>query len=62
MPHVRFLDRYDYRVPRKRAVTMAYPAGWSGPVPRDCARKAIAAGKAEAIEPPGRPIKGPAND
>ncbi|MGI2036405.1 hypothetical protein ACRQ1B_28920 [Rhizobium panacihumi] len=56
--HVRFLDRFDYRVPRKTGVTMAYKAGWSGAVTRDCANKAVAAKKAERIAPPDRPRKG----
>jgi hypothetical protein len=55
--HVRFTARFDYRVPRKHGVTVAYPEGWAGIVPRDCAKKAIACKVAEPIEPPARPAK-----
>lgn len=57
MAHVRFTADFDYRVPRIRATVIAYKAGWSGPVTRDCSRKAIAAGKAVAIPAPARPKK-----
>lgn len=56
MASVKFTEDYDYRPP-VFGVTIAYKAGFSGTVKRDCANKAIAAGKAVAIEPTGRPSK-----
>lgn len=56
MAHVLFTDRFDYRV--RAGVTIAYKAGWSGSVKRDCARKAIAAKVAEEIPAPPRTKKG----
>lgn len=50
MPYVRFHAGYDHNWPN-RAVT-AYPAGWSGPVKREVARAAVAAGRAELLTPP----------
>lgn len=51
--HVHFSADFDYH-PTPRA-TIAYKAGWSGPVKRDCAAQAKLAGKAEEIAPPPSP-------
>lgn len=50
MARVRFLADFDYEV--TRTVTIAYKAGAEETVKRECADQAIAAGKAEEIEPP----------
>ncbi|CDZ43190.1 Hypothetical protein NGAL_HAMBI1146_59630 [Neorhizobium galegae bv. officinalis] len=55
MAHVTFHSDFDYRV--SRGVTIAYKAGWSGSVKRDCCRKAVAAGKAVELPKPPRPGK-----
>lgn len=47
MASVRFTDDYDYKP--VRACTIGYRAGWEGAVKRDCAEKAIAAGKAVRV-------------
>ena len=47
MARVRFTHDFDYKP--MRAVTIAYRAGMESVVKRDCARKAIAAGKAIEI-------------
>lgn len=47
MPKVRFVEDFDYKpIP---SCTIAYRAGMVITVKRDCAAKAIAAGKAEAV-------------
>lgn len=51
MPWVRFTELYDYRVPGKR-VLIAYKPGRATLVTRDCAEKAIAAGKAVSASRP----------
>lgn len=50
---VRFLADYDYRP--KPGITIAYQAGWSGLVRKECADKAVALGKAERVAVPGPP-------
>lgn len=47
MAKVRFVEDFDYKP--TRSCTIAYTAGWSGTVKRDCANKAIAARKAVAL-------------
>jgi hypothetical protein len=48
MARVRFIANFDYK-PTART-TIGYEAGWSGTVKRDCADKAVAAGKAELLD------------
>ena len=50
MAHVRFIADFDYR-PTK-TVVVAYKAGMELTVKRDCARQAIAAGKAIGLKTP----------
>lgn len=45
MARVRFTEDFDYKPTAQ--ITVAYLAGWSGTVKRDCAKKAVAANKAE---------------
>lgn len=53
MPHVRFLDDFDFDPDaRGGRVSIAYKAGQEANVTRECAAKAFAVGKAEAITPP----------
>ncbi len=52
MAHVRFTEDFDYRIPDTRATTTAYKAGMTCTVKKDCADKAIAAGKAVRVKPP----------
>ncbi len=59
MAYVRFTADFDYRP--VRAVVIAYKAGMEETVKRDCARKAIAAGKAVEIPNPPRGNNDPAN-
>ena len=49
MTRVRFIADFDYKPTRR--MTIAYRAGSEMTVKRDCARKAIAAGKAIEINP-----------
>lgn len=53
MAHVRFIADFDYRPP-VFGVTLAYKAGWSGPVKKECADQAVAQKKAVRIKPPPR--------
>ncbi len=47
MAQVTFTEKFDYRpLP---GVVIAYKAGWSGTVKRECADQAVAAGKASEI-------------
>lgn len=55
MARIRFTDDYDYKP--VRACTIGYEAGWEGTVKKDCAKKAVAAGKAVLIGGRGRPTK-----
>ncbi len=48
MARVRFTEDFDYKPTPQ--VTVAYLAGWSGTVKRDCADKAITAKKAEPLD------------
>ena len=48
MARVRFTADFDYK-PTARTTT-GYKAGWSGTVKRDCADRAVAAGKAELLD------------
>lgn len=50
-----FLEDYDYKP--VRAVTVAYQAGMTLTVKKDCAEKAIAAGKAVAVEGSGKAVE-----
>ncbi|UXT99916.1 hypothetical protein [Agrobacterium tumefaciens] len=47
MARVRFTQDFDYRP--APSVTIAYKAEWEGTVKRECAKAAVAAGKAEWI-------------
>ncbi len=42
--HVRFARPFIYVPTRDRRVSVKYPAGWSGPVRRECGELAKAAG------------------
>ncbi len=53
MAHVRFVADFDYRPP-VFGVTIAYRAGWSGPVKKECADQAVAQKKAVRIKPQPR--------
>lgn len=49
---VRFIAAFDYVPQRfKGRVRVAYPAGYTGTVKRECGEQAVAAGKAESLEP-----------
>ncbi len=52
MPRVRFTQNFNYDI--TPAVTRAYKAGWEGVVKRDCADKAVAAGRAVLVTRKGR--------
>ena len=52
--HVRFTDDFDFTPPEDPRSTVAYRAGWSGSVRRECGRQAIDQGKAEEVEAPAR--------
>lgn len=52
MPRVRFTQNFNYEI--TPAVTRAYKAGWEGVVKRDCADKAVAAGRAALVTKKGR--------
>lgn len=52
MPRVRFTQNFNYEI--TPAVTRAYKAGWEGVVKRDCADKAVAAGRAVLVTRKGR--------
>lgn len=50
MPWVRFIDNFDWRLPRVRGhAIVAYKAGMVQLVMRACANEAIAQGKAVAV-------------
>ncbi|MDP9788723.1 hypothetical protein [Agrobacterium tumefaciens] len=53
MARVRFTDDFDYRPP-VFGVTIAYKAGWSGSVKKECADQAVAQKKAVRIKPQPR--------
>lgn len=48
MVRVKFLEDFDYKPTAQ--LTVAYLAGWSGTVKRDCAAKAVAADKAVFLD------------
>ena len=52
--HVRFTEDFDYTPATGPQTTTAYKAGWTGPVPTPCGRRAIERGKAVRVQPPGR--------
>lgn len=52
--HVRFTEDFDYTPATGPQTTTAYKAGWSGPVPTPCGRRAIERGKAVQVQPPAR--------
>lgn len=52
--HVRFLKDFDYRPSGAFGVTVAYRAGQSYTVKRECAERAIAAKAAVKTRPPPR--------
>lgn len=55
MPWVRFTSNYDYRPSERRGrVTIAFKAGAVRFVRRECASRAIAAGRAEEVNRPER--------
>lgn len=54
--HVRFLDRYIFTPDEDRRTCVVYRAGWSGPVRRICADKAIAEGKAMKVPTPVKKV------
>lgn len=54
MAHVVFTEAFDFTPKEDHRTTLAYPAGWSGSVRADCARLAVAAGKAKKVPAPKR--------
>ena len=58
MPHVEFTAPFDWTPPERPRVTVAYPVGFYT-VTRDCADKAVAAGKARRVKAPKRGDNGP---
>lgn len=52
--HVRFTEDFDYTPTTGPQTTTAYKAGWSGPVPTPCGRRAIERGRAVAVDAPSR--------
>lgn len=52
--HVRFEQPHDYTPSADPRVTIAYPAGYSGPVKRECGLRAIELGRAVEIVAPSR--------
>jgi hypothetical protein len=54
MAHVKFLADYIFTPDEDRRTSRKYLAGWRGLVRRQCADKAIAAGKAVAVPAPRR--------
>lgn len=52
--HVLFTADYDYTPATGPQTTTAYKAGWSGPVPTPCGRRAIERGRAVAVDAPSR--------
>lgn len=51
MAYVHFSDDFTFTPDEDRRTSVKYRAGWSGTVRRQCADKAIAAGKAEEVDP-----------
>jgi hypothetical protein len=60
MAHVKFIADYIFTPDEDRRTSRRYPEGWHGLVRRQCADKAIAAGKAVAVTTPRR--KKPADE
>lgn len=54
MAHVVFTEDFDFTPKEDHRITQAYRAGWSGPVRADCAKQAIALGRAKRIKAPAR--------
>lgn len=54
MAWVEFTAPFDFTPKANRAVTIAYPAGHRGSVTAECARAAIAKGRAKRIRTPTR--------
>lgn len=52
--HVLFSEDFDWNVPGRRGVTVAYRAEWTGSVTRACGKAAIAANKAVRVPAPPR--------
>lgn len=52
MPWLRFTADYNHAA--TPAVTLRYPAGWTGNVTKACAELAIANGKAEPMRTPSK--------
>lgn len=52
--HVRFLADFDYTPSADPRIQIAYRAGWSGPVRRECGERAIVEGRAEEIDTPAQ--------
>ena len=42
MAWARFVQAFDWTPPADRRLTVSYPAGWAGPVTRDCLARAVA--------------------
>lgn len=55
MARVRFIHNFDFRTP-VFGVTIAYKAGWSGPVKKECADQAVSQKKAIRIKSSPRSI------
>lgn len=54
MAHVRFTGAYTYTPSTARSTAIKYRAGWVGPVRRECADAAVAAGVAVKVKTPPR--------
>lgn len=48
---VKFSKDFDYTPSEDRRVLIAYKAGWAGTIRREAGEAAVAAGRAEEIEP-----------
>lgn len=54
MPWMRFTGDFPFTPPKRRRVTIAFKEGHCLRVPRECARQALEAGKAELVVPQPR--------
>lgn len=54
MTTVKFTENYDYRPSMQPMVMVAYKAGMTRTVTRECAEAAVAAGKAQQVSKPNR--------
>lgn len=59
---VRFVRAFDYTPSLRRQVSIAYKAGWSGTVKRECGEAAVAAGAAVEINAEIKPAPEVRND